>query len=249
MTSSTRMTDLWSRLGRHEFALLATVLAIAGGLLAFALLADEVREGETRSFDHTVMLALRTTSDLSDPIGPPWVEEMARDLTSLGSITVLTLVSLAVIGFLILHRKRGAAVLVLTAVFGGMLLSTLLKAGFERPRPDLVPHAVVVFTKSFPSGHAMLSAVTYLTLGALLARVQPHRRVKAYLLILAILLTVMIGVSRVYLGVHWPTDVLAGWCVGATWAMLCWLTASWLQRRGHVEPDVQEPGGQDRGNA
>jgi undecaprenyl-diphosphatase len=143
------MTDLWSRLGRHELALLASVLAIAGGLLGFALLADEVREGDTRSFDHTVMLALRTTSDLADPIGPPWVEEMARDLTSLGSITVLTLVSLAVIGFLILHRKRGAAVLVLTAVFGGMLLSTLLKAGFERPRPDLVPHAVVVFTKSF----------------------------------------------------------------------------------------------------
>jgi undecaprenyl-diphosphatase len=238
--SSTRMTDLWSRLGRHEFALLAAVLAVAGGLLGFALLADEVREGDTRSFDHTVMLTLRTTSDLSDPIGPPWVEEMARDLTSLGSITVLALVSLAVTGFLILRRKHGAAVLVLTAVFGGMLLSTLLKAGFERPRPDLVPHAVVVFTKSFPSGHAMLSAVTYLTLGALLARVQPHRRVKAYLLILAILLTVMIGVSRVYLGVHWPTDVLAGWCVGATWAMLCWLTASWLQRRGHVERDVQE---------
>jgi undecaprenyl-diphosphatase len=243
--SSTRMTDLWSRLGRHELALLVSVLAIAGGLLGFALLADEVGEGDTRSFDHSVMLALRTPSDPADPIGPPWVEEMARDLTSLGSITVLTLVSFSVAGFLILSRRRGAAVLVLTAVFGGMVLSTLLKAGFERPRPDLVPHAVEVFTKSFPSGHAMLSAVTYLTLGALLARVQPHRRVKAYLLILAVFLTLTIGISRVYLGVHWPTDVLAGWCVGATWAMLCWVVASWLQRRGHVEQDVRDPGNQE----
>src|SRR3954453_5583552 len=123
--SSTRMTDLWSRLGRHEFALLVALLAVDGGLLGFALLADEVKEGDTRSFDHAVMLALRTTSDLADPIGPPWVEGMARDLTSLGSITVLILLSLAVTCFLILRRNHGPGVLVLTAVFGGMLLSTL----------------------------------------------------------------------------------------------------------------------------
>jgi undecaprenyl-diphosphatase len=116
-----------------------------------------------------------------------------------------------------------------------MLLSTALKLGFARPRPDLVPHGVRVYTASFPSGHAMLSAVTYLTLGALLARVQPQRRVKAFLLGLAIALTVLIGMSRVYLGVHWPSDVLAGWCGGAAWASLCWFVALQLQRRGEVE--------------
>jgi undecaprenyl-diphosphatase len=116
-----------------------------------------------------------------------------------------------------------------------MLLSTLLKLGFERPRPDLVPHAVVVYTASFPSGHAMLSAVTWLTLGALLMRVEPRRRVKAYVLALAVLTTLLVGASRIYLGVHWPTDVLAGWCIGAAWALMCWLAALWLQRRGRVE--------------
>ena len=113
--------------------------------------------------------------------------------------------------------------------------SPLLKLGFARPRPDLVPHAVEVYTASFPSGHAMLSAVTYLTLGALLIRVQPRWRVKVYILFLAISITLLVGTSRVYLGVHWPTDVLAGWCVGAAWALLCWLVALRLQREGKVE--------------
>jgi undecaprenyl-diphosphatase len=121
-----------------------------------------------------------------------------------------------------------------------MLLSALLKDAFGRARPDLVPHGVEVHTLSFPSGHAMLAAATYLTLGALLARVQPHPRVKTYVLTVAAVLTVLIGVSRVHLGVHWPSDVLAGWCVGAAWALLCWMAAVWLQRRGQVERGVEE---------
>jgi undecaprenyl-diphosphatase len=143
-------------------------------------------------------------------------------------------VTLAVIGFLVLLRRRSAALLVAVSVGGGTALSSLLKLGFQRPRPDLVPHAVEVYTASFPSGHAMLSAVTYLTLGALLMRVQPLWRVKFYILALAVLATLLVGTSRVYLGVHWPTDVLAGWCVGAFWALLCWLGALRLQRTGRV---------------
>ena len=120
-----------------------------------------------------------------------------------------------------------------------MMLVDVLKQIFERGRPDLVPHAVQVFSASFPSGHATLSAVTYLTLGALVARLAPHRLAKAYVLGVAIVLTLLVGTSRVYLGVHWPTDVLAGWCVGAAWAIACWLVAVWLQRRGKVEKKVE----------
>jgi undecaprenyl-diphosphatase len=111
----------------------------------------------------------------------------------------------------------------------------VLKEFFERPRPDLVPHGAEVFTASFPSGHAMMSAVVYLTLGALLARVETGLRVKAFVLSVSVLLTVLVGISRVYLGVHWPTDVLAGWTVGAAWAVMCWLIARVLQRKGRVE--------------
>jgi undecaprenyl-diphosphatase len=142
---------------------------------------------------------------------------------------------LAAVGYLLMARKRAAAVLVLGAVVGGQFLSTALKSIFERARPDLVPDAPTVFTASFPSGHAMLSAVTYLTLGVLLARVEAGRRLRIYVLSLAVFLTVSIGVTRVFLGVHWPTDVLAGWCVGTAWATLCWFVAMRLQQRGQVE--------------
>jgi len=226
---------LMAYLGRRELLLPVLLLVTAGTLLAFGKLAVEVLEGETRSFDRALLLAFRNPADPSDPLGPRWLEEAARDITSLGSTVVLTFVTLAVAGFLALARKRGAALLVLVSVGGGTLLSTLLKLGFERPRPDLVPHAAAVYTASFPSGHAMLSAVTYLTLGTLLARIQPRRRLRAYIVAIAVLLTLLVGTSRIYLGVHWPTDVLAGWCLGAAWAMLCWAVALWLQRRGRVE--------------
>jgi undecaprenyl-diphosphatase len=220
---------------------LIAVMVLAGALWGFLVLADEVAEGGTGRFDRAILLALRNPQDPADPIGPRWFEEMARDVTALGSTVVLTLITLAAIGFLLMLRRRAAALLVAVSVGGGVLLSNLLKFGFARPRPELVPHAVKVYTASFPSGHSMLSAVTYLTLGALLARVQPRRRLKLYLLGLAVLLTVLVGASRVYLGVHWPTDVLAGWCMGAAWAILCWLAARWLQRRGDVEPDRPDP--------
>jgi undecaprenyl-diphosphatase len=163
-----------------------------------------------------------------------------RDVTALGSLGVLAFVGLAAAGFLLLQGNGRTAALVVVAVGGGMLVSTLTKLGFDRPRPDLVPHGAVVYTASFPSGHAMLAAVTYLTLGALLARVQPQLRLKLYLIGLATALTVLIGVSRVYLGVHWPTDVLAGWTLGAAWALACWAVALWLQARGRIER--AEPG-------
>ncbi len=222
-------------LARAELAILATICAVAGGIWAFVAIADEVGEGETEAFDRAVLIALRDPADLSDPLGPLWFEEAVRDVTALGGNIVLAFMTLAVIGFLLLIRNRGAALLVFASVAGGTLIGYLLKGMFDRPRPDLVAHGAAVYTASFPSNHAMLSAVTYLTLGALLARLEVRRRVKAYFLALSAILTLAVGLSRIYLGVHWPTDVLAGWCVGAAWAMAVWAMALWLQRRGRVE--------------
>lgn len=226
-------------LAKRELGLLAALAIAAGALWLFVELAGEVREGASLAFDRELLLAMRTPGDLADPVGPGWVEEMARDFTALGSLGVLALVALAVVGYLLISRLRAAAVLVAVAVGGGTLVSTLLKHGFDRTRPDLVPHAMDVYTASFPSGHSMLSAVTYLTLAALLMRLQPHRRAKVYVLVTAVLLTLLVGASRVYLGVHWPSDVLAGWAVGATWAIACWVGMWWLQRRGQVDADTR----------
>lgn len=232
MPTSGRLIDL----ARREIVLLAAVLIAAATLLLFLEVAESVQEGETHAIDRALMLALRDPADPAVPLGPSWLHEVGRDITALGGNAVLTLVTAGSALYLLLVRKRAAAVLLLVSVLGGMLLSTSLKLGFDRPRPDLVPHGMEVFTASFPSGHALLSAVTYLTLGTLLARLQPRRRLKAFFLGVAVLIAGMVGVSRVYLGVHWPSDVLAGWCIGAAWAMLCWIVVLLLQRRGTVEP-------------
>ena len=232
----TRGQRLALRLRLNEAGPLMTFCAVGFFGWVFVNLAGEVVEGDTEGLDRRILLALRNPADRSDPIGPSWFEEAARDVTGLGGHTILVLITLATAAYLLLVRKRGAALFVVAAVGGAMLLSAMLKLGFERPRPDLVPHGARVYTASFPSGHAMLSAATYLTLGALLARMHDRRRVKIFFLGLAIVLTVLIGASRIYLGVHWPSDVLAGWCGGAAWASLCWFVALLLQRRGDVEP-------------
>jgi undecaprenyl-diphosphatase len=224
--------------GKAEFRPLATLLLVATLLLTFGIVANEMNEGETRAFDNAILLAMRDPVNHSDPIGPRWFEQGVRDVTSLGSNTVLIIIVLGTVGFLALSRARGAALLVLVSVGGGAVLVQTLKTAFGRVRPDVVSHSLVELTRSFPSGHSTLAAVTYLTLGALVARVQSSRPLKTYVLSFAISLTLLVGVSRVYLGLHWPTDVLAGWCLGAAWALVCWLVAAWLQREGRVERKI-----------
>ncbi len=219
---------------RREFTALAVLAAFAGGVWAVTELSDEVVEGDTRRLDRALLLAMRT-SDPADPVGPGWLEELGRDFTALGGVGVLTLITICAFVYLLLDRKRRAALLLLAASGGGLVFSSLLKWFFERPRPDLVPHESIVYTASFPSGHSMMAAVTYLTIGALLARTHGQKRFKAFFFAIAVVLTVLVGISRVYLGVHWPTDVLAGWAMGALWALAVWLLAYWLQRRGEVE--------------
>jgi undecaprenyl-diphosphatase len=218
----------------REVSVLLALLLAAGAVWLFVEVADEVQEGETRAADERLMLMLRTAGDSGDPLGPAWVEELARDITAMGSAGILALISVAAAGFLALQRKRPLALYLLVAVAGGAILSSLLKWGFARPRPDLVAHGQAVYTSSFPSGHSMLSAVAFLTLGALLASGQTNRAMHAYLMGLAVFLTVIVGVSRVYLGVHWPTDVLAGWTAGAAWALVCWVVAKQLHVGGTV---------------
>lgn len=229
---------LIARVADIERTVLVAVILGAAALFAFAKIANEVGQGETRAFDEWLLLSLRTPGDPAVPIGPKRVQELMRDITALGSTGVLTIMVLSVVGFLAMTRKSNAAILVLVSVVGGTLLSQTMKFAFARPRPDLVPHGAEVYTASFPSGHSMMSAVVYLTLGALLARTQPDRSVKVYIMTIAVVLTALVGISRVYLGVHWPTDVLAGWSLGGVWALLCWLVMVWLQRRGDVESET-----------
>lgn len=218
-------------LGRVELRTLVALGAIAGCLWLFVAIADEVVEGGTHALDERLLLALRNPADPADPLGPGWIEELMRDVTALGSFGILAAITAATAGFLALAGDRLSMWFILVSVGGGQALSSLAKHGFDRPRPDLVPHGMVTYTASFPSGHSMMAAVTYLTLAVMIARVQPTRALRAYVLALAVALVLAIGISRVYLGVHWPTDVLAGWTAGAGWALACWLAATWWERR------------------
>lgn len=242
MTAEARLEAAWHRLRPWlERRALAAALVIALCGLAFDRLADEMRAGDTQALDTALLLALRNPADPADPLGPRWVEELARDITALGGMGVLVTVTVVAAVYLWLLGRRGAAALVIGSVGSGVIANLVVKAGFDRPRPDLVPHGVVTYTSSFPSAHAMLSALVYLTLAVMLARVEKRRRIRAFIFAVATLLTVGVGVSRVYLGVHWPTDVLAGWAAGAAWALGCLLVAGWLQRRGALAPASPEP--------
>jgi undecaprenyl-diphosphatase len=219
-----------------EFLPLIALMAAAAIAAGFIELASDVREGDAHRVDRAILLALRTPNNPTEPIGPAWLQTIMLDLTALGGSPVLTLVTIIATGYFLAARKTAAALYLSTAVISGALLSNTLKIGFARPRPELVAHLVQVQNPSFPSGHAMNSAVTFLTIGVLLARAESGWRLKLYLITVAMALTFIVGCSRVYLGVHWPTDVLAGWSVGAAWALLCWSFALWLQRRRALEP-------------
>jgi undecaprenyl-diphosphatase len=220
---------------RHKLVwVLLVALLVVVGTWAFLELTGDVLEGDTRAFDRWLIDVLRHPEDSEWPRGPRWLVEVGRDITALGSSMVLALVTAVVIAYLVLQRKYGAMWFVIVTTASGGLLSHLLKELFGRERPNPVP-CVWVSSPSFPSGHAMLAALVYLTLGILLARIEPRPLLKVYFLVVAMALTCLVGVSRVYLGVHYPTDILAGWTVGLVWALLCWLAASYLQRRGAVE--------------
>ncbi|OXT01580.1 hypothetical protein B7H23_00980 [Notoacmeibacter marinus] len=207
------------------------VAAIASAaLFVFLAIADEVDEGETERLDQAVLLFFRHAGDPEQTIGPPWVRESAIEFTALGGIPVVTLLVITVLGFLAIERRWGAALFVSIGILGGMALSTSLKLFYSRPRPDLVTQLDVIHTKSFPSGHATITTCVVLTLAVMLIRLTDNPRGRVYIFVMAVIYALLIGVTRVYLGVHWPSDVLAGWAIGTFWACFCWVVMTLLQR-------------------
>ena len=218
------------RLERNELRVLLIGLALCAVVFLFIKLAGEVMEGDTQAFDAAIVRGLRKATDPAKPVGPAWVEGVLFDITALGSPVVLGLVVLIITGSLVLQGRYRTAMIVLAASVGGELINESLKVLFERPRPDVVPHLRTVTTLSFPSGHAMQSAVIYLTLGALSMRVVEGRLTKIYCMATAMFLTFIVGLSRVFLGVHYPTDVLGGWILGFLWAALTFLATRRFER-------------------
>jgi undecaprenyl-diphosphatase len=231
-----------TRLERHEISWLLMALGVSILLFVFLKLASEVMEGETLAFDTRMLRALRNPADPARLIGPPWVQAALLDLTSLGSPVILGLVVLAVVGFLLLQTRYRTALFVLITSASAWFVNYSLKNSFERSRPTAVPHLRDVSSPSFPSGHALTSAVVYLTLGAVLMHVAKGRLAKIYCLSAAMMLTLLAGISRVCLGVHYPTDVIAGWIVGLLWASLCWGAAQILERRTGMKAEERKAG-------
>lgn len=209
-------------LQRIEAQTLAVLCVLFGSLWAVLALGSEVREGETAGIDRAILLWFRTPGNLGLPIGPAWLQESARDITALGGFTVLTLLTIgATLALLAANRQRQALVFAATVIVA-QIASTGLKTLNGRPRPALVPYLDAVMSSSFPSGHAMMSPVVYFTLVAIVAAGSSGRPLRTLMIGSAVLLVIAIGVSRVYLGVHWPTDVLAGWTIGSAIALVAW---------------------------
>ena len=208
--------------------------ALAGAVLIVALLGGTIARGAQFDVDHAIMLALRTSGDLSTPIGPSWLQSAMIDITALGGGTVLTLIVILTVGFLLTCRHYLTAALVLGGTISGSLAISLGKAVVGRDRPALVDHLVEVASASFPSGHAGNSAIVYFTIALMVMQIVSRPAASWYIFGAAILLVGLIGFSRVYLGVHWPSDVLAGWSAGALWALAWWALGSWLRLRRHA---------------
>lgn len=221
---------LASLLKRIETRALLLWLAAAGAIWAFLNIGSEVLEGDTQTIDRRLLLMLREPGHPADPIGSRSFEESMRDMTALGGFTFLTLLTITATVALILHGKTKRAAVFLATILAADVSSEILKHVYGRPRPDLVPHGSYVYSASFPSGHSTMAAATYLTLATILASLEPSRTAKALCYAIALGLMVMVGFSRVYLGVHWPSDVLAGWSLGAGWALLAWIVLNHVTR-------------------
>ncbi len=210
--------------------LVRTLVLIALCLFGFLLLATFVTRGATQQFDNEILRDVRKLVELPTRPGHVWGEESIVAITSLGATITLVLASCVTLGFLVMTRKWHAALVLVLVLSGAGALNQSLKPYYDRSRPDAVTHIQHVETKSFPSGHALLSTSVYGTLGAIGISLLRARCLRIYLLVITICLPFLIGLSRIYLGVHYPSDVLAGWLVGTAWWLACWLLARHFAR-------------------
>lgn len=217
------------------------VLIFAGlGALGFGLhLTDEISDGESYRFDTWILVHLRQSANTAIPIGPKWLELSATDLSALGGFTLQWLLGGAAVVFLLYIRKRAEAGWLAASVLGASLFNTVLKHSLHRARPEVVPHLTMVDNASFPSGHAMISAAILLTIGAMISETVKSTSARFYIMLFAAFLVFLIGLSRLYLGVHWPTDVLAGWCLGGVWALIVFAVNRLLRRRVAKKPMIR----------
>ncbi|KQS05139.1 hypothetical protein ASG11_03530 [Sphingomonas sp. Leaf357] len=202
--------------------MLISIGALGLAVLLVAGIGALIDRGAQFRIDAAIMLWTRHGAMHGVPIGPAWVRAAMVDITALGGVTVLTLVTIVVAGFLALKRLWLTLMLVLAGTISGAIAVATAKAIVARPRPALVDHLVQVSSASFPSGHATSSAIVYLTIAALVMQIVRGRPLRIYILGTAIVLVTLIGCSRVYLGVHWPSDVLTGWGFGSLWALMWW---------------------------
>lgn len=220
---------------------------LAASLAIFALVAVAHNGPFVRQLDERLLLAMREAGDLANPLGPAWFESAVRDVTALGSRIVLAAMVVAVAGYLIaIGRWRRACALLACAVTGSLMVE-LAKLFFDRPRPDLVPHGVSTLSLSFPSAHATQASVVYLSIAAVVAAHETSLAGRSFLLATAAIVALAVGLSRVYFGVHWPSDVAAGWALGAAWASACWLVeARVVQLRARLAIERRRPVAGDR---
>lgn len=230
-------TAWWGRPGWDRFVRIVAALTFFGAAGVFLHLADAAPEGDYLPLESTILQSMRRNGE---PLGPMGTASVVRDITALGSAVVIIVMTVLIVGFLCISGRVRIAALIAVATSGGQVLNLVLKHTFARERPDIALRLTEASSTSFPSGHAMASSIFYLTTGALLARMASRRREKTYFVAAALLLTFLVGFSRVYLGVHYPTDVLAGWCAGTGWALFCWFVADWLGRRGKLQEETGE---------
>jgi undecaprenyl-diphosphatase len=223
------------RLVKHSpWRVLGGLAALGAAVAVFIKAVALSRSAGFGEIEESILQAFRQAEDPTQVIGPDWLHGAAIDFTALGGTPVVTLIAMLVVGYCLLRRNWRNGLFVAVAIGLGAVFNSILKALYARARPDVVPHLTEVTSASFPSGHSMMASITYLTLGALLARASESHRERAYFIIVAVLLTVLVGFTRVFLGVHYPSDVLAGWSAGIAWALACSAVALWLQHRGEL---------------
>lgn len=207
------------------------LLAVIGGLVfAFIKIGRAVSGNETSGFDETILLALRDAPD--DPIGPPSLTAAVMHISALGSGAVTGLIVLITTLFFVVSKHYRYALLMIACSLGTLAGMALLKDFYERERPTVVTHIDPPGGHSFPSGHSMISAALYMTLAVLIARTLQTRRQRVFVVAMGAIMMMLIGLTRLYLGVHYPTDVLAGWTAGLLWALVCGLLVERIGKRG-----------------